>query len=323
MTERENLKRVFTPGQKPEWVPYVFSAYNFIVPTDVVADRPPFGVMEGKDWFGVKWVWDVPTTGFMQAHDQPFLCDNITKWKEQIKFPDLEAIDWERLTAPTAAQYDANRMTQTMLQCGIFERLHSLIGFEAAFLAMYTEPEALYDFMSAIADHWIAVVGKVAKHYKPDVITIMDDYGTHHGAMMSSALFREHIMPHGKRLAEAIRSKGILYMHHSCGTYDTLLDDMVEMGVQALTAIAPTNNVDAIIAKYGDRLIYDGGMNNIGVLDRSGSTDEQIKTEVRRAIDKFAPTGSYVAGGYCNRPVEEKVAAEVRTYGHRGTVPPC
>jgi uroporphyrinogen decarboxylase len=169
--------------------------------------------------------------------------------------------------------------------------------------------------MDAITNHRVAVIHKVAEHFRPDVICNMDDYGTHHGPLMSRETFREFILPYGKRVADAIKGHGILYMHHSCGTFDALLDDMVEMGVQAITAVAPSNDVDGIIAKYGDRLVYDGGMNIIGVLDRPDATEAEKRAEVRRAADKFGPTGSYVAGGYCNKPTEEIVMDEVSRYG--------
>ena len=95
ITERENLELIFTPGAQPQWIPHMFTAYNFIVPTDVIADRPPFGVQRGKDWFEVTWIWDEASAGFVQDPYEPLICDDVTKWEEQVKFPDLDAVDWE------------------------------------------------------------------------------------------------------------------------------------------------------------------------------------------------------------------------------------
>ena len=315
LTERENLNLVFTPECMPAWIPHMFTAYNFIVPTDVIADRPQFGVTRGKDWFGVTWIWDDATAGFVQDPHVPLVCSNVTKWERQVRFPDLDAIDWEKAAAPVVAAYDPDKWTQLMLQCGIFERTHSLLGFENTFIAMYDEPNALFDLMSAITDHRIAVMKKAAKYFKPDLITNMDDYGAQNGPLMSREMFRTHILPHGKRLGNALHELGILYQHHSCGTWDKLAPDMMEMGMRSMTAVAPTIDVDWLIREYGDQLVFDGGMDVLRVLDYPGCTEEQARKEARRAMDKFGPTGNYVAGGYCNRPMEEIVIDEVMHYG--------
>ena len=79
-----------------------------------VYKRQPFGVMEGDDWFGCHWIFDEKIFGFAQDPKVPVPCTDITKWKEQVKFPDLDAIDWEGLCAPIVASYDPDRMTQLM-----------------------------------------------------------------------------------------------------------------------------------------------------------------------------------------------------------------
>lgn len=315
MTEKENLQLLFTPGAMPKWVPHMFRCYNFIVPTDSVADRPPFGVQEGTDWFGCHWVWDAPTDGFTPDPRYPVPCTDITKWREQVTFPDLELVDWEGLVAPVRAGYDPERMTQVMLQCGVFERLHALLGFEEAFIAMYEEPEAVHELMEAITEHRVAVIHKVVEHFKPDVITNMDDYGHAHGPFLSKEMFREFILPYAKRVVDAVKEHGVIYMHHSCGTISSMMEELLEMGIDALTALAPTNDIEMMIRDYSDKIVFDGGMDNVGVLSRIDVTEEEVRAEARRAIDLFAPQGNYVAGGYCPRVWEDIVQDETLRYG--------
>lgn len=315
LTERENLKLVFDHSKTPEWIPYMFNCYNFIIPTEVIADRPPFGVMEGDDWFGCHWIFDEKIFGFAQDPKVPVPCTDITKWKEQVKFPDLDAIDWEGLCAPIVASYDPDRMTQLMLQCGIFERVHALCGFEDTLIAMYEEPEAFYELMEAVTDFRIEVIRRAVKYLKPDLVTNMDDYGTQSGPIMSPEMFREHILPHAIRLGKAINEMGVIYQHHTCGKFDVLMPDMIKMGMQSITAVSPANDVDMLIREYGDRLVFDGCMNNQQILDYPGCTEEMARAEARRAMDKFGPGGNYVAGGYCVKPMEEAVAREVMSYG--------
>ncbi|MCF0230663.1 MAG: hypothetical protein HUJ76_13340, partial [Parasporobacterium sp.] len=284
---------------------------------DCIADSPPFGVTAGEDWFGCRWLWDTGTNGFMQDPKAPFICTDITQWEKQVTFPDIDKVEWERLSKPVVESYDPDRMTQLMLQTGVFERMHSLLGFEDTIMAMYDEPEAFHEFMEAITEHRVKVMKKAIRYYKPDIITNMDDYGTQNGPMMSKEMFREFIKPYTKRVIDAIHEEGVKYMHHSCGNITLLFDDMVEMGMDAITAVAPINDVDGMIAKYGDSIVWDGGMNTNGVMDVIGVSEEEVRAEARRAMQKLGRTGSYVAGGYCNSVSEKIVMDEVQKYGSK------
>ena len=58
--------------------------------------------------------------------------DSIEGWKDKVKFPDLDVLDWEECTKGIEKYYDDNRMSDWWLQVGLFERLHSLLGMEAS-----------------------------------------------------------------------------------------------------------------------------------------------------------------------------------------------
>ena len=51
---------------------------------------------------------------------------------------------------------------------GIFERLHFLMGFENAMIAIIEEPEIVSAIVSAIADKKIEFIYKAAEYYQPD-----------------------------------------------------------------------------------------------------------------------------------------------------------
>lgn len=316
MTERENVLHILNHTGKQKWVPHFLACFDVVFPADVVAERPVFG-NSGYDWFGCHWIYDEETHGFVQTPDIPVPVSDITKWREQVKFPDLEAIDWENRVALSVAKLDRKgKLTKIMLESGVFERLHALVGFENAFIAMYEEPEAFHELMDAIADFRVKVINKIAKYYKPDVIMNMDDYATQTGLMMSPAMFREFIKPYAARVGKAILDNGIIYAHHSCGKVDALVGDIVEMGATMLNPVMPINDVDMLQREYGEKLVFEGGMDTQMVIDYPGATEEQIRAEVRRAIDKFAPFGNYIAAAQsCSFEREGIVLDETMKYG--------
>jgi uroporphyrinogen-III decarboxylase len=128
-----------------------------------------------------------------------------------------------------------------------------------------------------------------------DVINAHDDYGTADRMMMRPEQWRELIKPHLKRLVDACHEEGLLYQHHSCGFVEPILEDLAEIGVDAIDTLQACNtHLPEIKKKIGDRLTFCGGFDNQHVLDVEGVSPEAVKQEYRRVIDSLAPGGSYV-----------------------------
>src|SRR5512133_503588 len=90
MTARENLLRVIG-HDRPAWVPYLEDAPIRTVDSAVV-ERPWHGA--GRDDFGVAWdIREDAQGGCFPAHDGHTVSD-ISRWEEQVTFPDVAALDW-------------------------------------------------------------------------------------------------------------------------------------------------------------------------------------------------------------------------------------
>ena len=64
--------------------------------SSVICNCPAFGTKEGYDWWGVHWTATDNTGGmFTPTVGYPPVLTDITKWREQVKFPDISNIDWE------------------------------------------------------------------------------------------------------------------------------------------------------------------------------------------------------------------------------------
>jgi len=50
---------------------------------------------DGKDWFGVPWVYGTSESAFIPDHRCKPILEDICDWKEVVQWPDLDAIDWE------------------------------------------------------------------------------------------------------------------------------------------------------------------------------------------------------------------------------------
>jgi hypothetical protein len=299
LTPKENYLRTLR-HEKNEYVPLGMGDGAMFGFSCDVEKGPPGG---GLDGFGVRWV--TPTSGGGAAIPAPneFVLDDITKWREKVKIPDVDAINWEADLARDMQflMFPLNRETMSVgYSCGngIFERLAALMGFENTLLAMAEEPEAVNELFTALTDYKIKFLEKVAQYYKPDTFTNFDDIATERGLFMSPAMYRELIKPHHKRLYKRCRELGILPLQHTCGKAEILVEDMIEIGVASWSSVQPTNDIVGLLKKYGDKIAFEGGYNTNGPPARPDASPEEIEAEVNRCYDEYGKYPGFCFGGF-------------------------
>ena len=292
MTRREQLLEVYA-HKNIGYVPNFFTDFNRCKPA---AMNERFeGKEGGKDWFGVEWQF-VPEAGAPMVKPGTQVITDITQWREQVTFPDLDCIDWEKVGKEETAHWDReNKPCFIMLINGMFERTHALMGFEDAMVAMYEEPEEYQALVDAIADYKIKLIEIMGKYYKPDILCFHDDYGANDRMLISPDLWRQFFKEPLRRVIEATHKAGILYEHHSCGYIEPIFDELVEIGIDAIDPLQITNPIRKLKDKYQDKVTFVGGYDTQNVFDRPRVAEEEIRNEVRRTLYELAPGGSYVS----------------------------
>lgn len=312
LTPLENTMLAYN-HKTPAWIPCVYTDFWFLQPK--MEGERYCGHDRGKDWFGVEWQY-VPQLGAPMPIPGQYLFEDIADWKEYVKFPDLDAIDWEKqaeedLRTDLVASLGAGKRVFTkggksivdpkkpglaMVLNGMFERMHAMMGFENALMALVEDPESSFEYFSAMADHKIRFFQKIGKHYPVQVINAHDDYGAEGRMLMSPDTWRQLIKPNLKRMVDACHEMGILYQHHSCGYIEPIIPDLIEIGVDALDPLQVCNtNIRAIKDKYQDKLTFVGGMDNMGVIEAPGVSKAEKLAEYDRVTDLLAPGGSFIA----------------------------
>jgi uroporphyrinogen decarboxylase len=296
MARRDELLRVWK-HENIGYIPCHFIDYNFVKPK-YVNERPEG--KDGYDWFGIHWTYQPDVLAPMITPGSKPIISDITKWKDVVKFPDLDQYDWETYGAEETAGWDReNKISMVMIINGTFERSHHLMGFTEALGNLIEEPEAYGELLDAIADYKCKLIGIIAKNYKPDVIMMHDDYGAAKSMLMSPDTWRQMIKPRLARLVKAAHDNGLFYEHHSCGYIEPIIGDLVEIGVDSLNPLQPCNDLKAIKAKYHGKITFVGGFDSQGVLDNPEAGEAEVRADVKRAYDALAPGGGYCSLAVC------------------------
>jgi len=112
--------------------------------------------------------------------------------------------------------------------------------------------------------------------------------------MMSPDHFREYIFPNLKRCVDAAHEAGAYVVKHTDGNIMSVIDMIVEAGIDALNPLEPQAGMDIGLIKdqYGDRIAIVGNI-DCGYL-LSEAPVEEVRQVTRETIEIAAP-----GGGYC------------------------
>lgn len=192
----------------------------------------------------------------------------ITRWRDYInesnhprtQFTDEE---WAPALEEAAAVRASGQFVAVSLSSGIFEKAHNLLGMQETMENFYLEPEAMHELIDYLTDFELAGAREVCRHMKPEILFHPDDFGSAASAFMSPEMFREFLLPAYKEIYGYWKSQGVEYIiHHSDCYAANLVPEMIEMGVDVWQGPVSENHIPELLDTYGDKLSYQGGINN-------------------------------------------------------------
>jgi len=212
---------------------------------------------------------------------------------------------------------------------GIFEQGCRTVGLETFMEAMILDRPFAERLMDGITDIYIESVNRYLDQVGAyiDVFTFWDDVCAQDGWMISPNLYVTLVKPRQRRLFEAIKKKtDAKLFYHGCGAVFDLVPHLIEIGVDILNPVqVSARGMDSrrLKATYGNDVVFwGGGVDTQRVLPFG--TVEEVRDEVKRRIDDFAPGGGFIYATVHNIqafvPPENITAVydTVREYGRRG-----
>lgn len=176
----------------------------------------------------------------------------------------------------------------------ILEQPTWLMGYENLALGIYDQPDLVDAVFTRCGQFYVELAKVLTQFERIPILFGGDDLGFKTQTLLSPSFLREKVIPWHKKLSGIAHESGKLYLLHSCGNLEAIMDDLIDAGVDGRhsfeDAIEP---VTAAKERWGSRIALLGGI-DVGFLCRAD--ESAIRRRVRETLSVCMPGGGYCLG---------------------------
>ncbi|MFH1241810.1 MAG: uroporphyrinogen decarboxylase family protein [Pseudomonadota bacterium] len=171
-----------------------------------------------------------------------------------------------------------------------------LRGANEAMEDLYDDKPFLHDLMKYTTD---TVIARCLAVMELGVFPFIGDPSAGM-SMISPAVYREHVLPYHQRLVEAIHKEGGKIAFHICGYVDPIFQDLIDLGIDALSIDGPSSLEKLFELGRGKTTI----IGNIDPMLFVEGTPHQLEAEARKCLEIAQGEARYVIGPGCQIPLQ-------------------
>ena len=176
---------------------------------------------------------------------------------------------------------------------GTFGFLFIALGLENMTYAMYDEPELLLEIIEAADAFWTKLGLKLIEA-GCTALYVANDMGMNGRTLLSPAQLREFFFPSLRKQIATWKAAGGKVLFHSCGNVDAILEELAEMGIDALNNIQVHSgmNLQSVKARIGRKVTIVGNVDATGVM--CGNDKNQIRDAISQVVDTAGNDGGLI-----------------------------
>jgi hypothetical protein len=294
MNAKENYLRMLR-GEIPEFMPSYFEPYMATVKDELLTPQSaPDGPVISS--FGVTFVGSADNNWGAMPDPRIHILEDITKWRDIVKAPDLSRRDWESYYRKKTEGVDRENLCVMVDGGDFFLTLASFMGFEGALLAMHEEPEEVMDLFEYVSQFYMTVLRNQMYYMRPEIYVLMDDDSAYQAPFFSVDMYRRLIKPFHRRQCEIALEFGAIIHRHDCGKSEQFIDDWLDIGAREWNPAQISNDLKTVKRKYLGRLALSGCWDSQGRLGHKSVDEESLKDALAEYVDTFAPGGGFTFG---------------------------
>ncbi|MEW6622852.1 MAG: uroporphyrinogen decarboxylase family protein [Bacillota bacterium] len=210
---------------------------------------------------------------------------------EKFNWPKPDDLDYSEYKE--VEKYLPDNMKVITTSGKIFTCAWMLMGFEHFCMSLYTQPDLIQRLFDKIGEVQYQVLERVLEHKVVQAVWMPDDIAYAEALMVSPQHLRKYLFPWYKKFADTCKQLSLPFLYHSDGRLWEVLDDLIDIGFNALHPIEPkAMNINELKKKVEGKLCIIGNL-DLGYTMTRG-TPEEVVAETKERIKHLAP-----GGGYC------------------------
>lgn len=228
--------------------------------------------------------------GFFEDYDDPADVDKFP-WPDPALYLDVEE------ASRRAKAVDPEYVRMGVMWSAHFQDACSAFGMENALMVMLVNPDMFKAVIDRITDFYLKankIFYEATKGYL-DAVLIGNDFGSQNGLMVDPDSLRNLVFDGTQKLIDQAKSYGLKVIHHSCGSVYPLIDDFIEMGIDAIHPIqakAKDMSAEHLSENYKGKAVFCGGVDAQYLL--VNGSPEQVYDRVIE-LKKLFPTGLIIS----------------------------
>ena len=178
----------------------------------------------------------------------------------------------------------------------LWQRMFYVHGYAEILEDLLLQPERCAELRDMIMSVMRKRVKRLCTIAELDSVSFRDDWGTQEALMISPKLWRTFFKPHYAELFGMVRAANKHVHFHSDGVIDSIIPDLIEIGVQSLNPQVDAMGKERVAALCSGVICIHGDIDRQFALPHG--TPEDVRREVRADIDAFGcHDGGYIGRG--------------------------
>lgn len=193
---------------------------------------------------------------------------------EGLKIPDPEATE-RYAHLPLTIRTNEDRYIVSKFSYSLFERAWSLRGMQNLMTDFLENPSFVQDLFDTITEFNLRIIKNLSQ-FSIDAVQFGDDWGQQNGLMIDPSSWRTFLKPRLKLMYDQVHAQGYDVIIHSCGNISSILDDLVEIGVNVYNPFQPeVIDQKQLMVNYSGKLAFYGGISLQQTLPLGTASDIQ------------------------------------------------
>jgi uroporphyrinogen decarboxylase len=179
-------------------------------------------------------------------------------------------------------------------QPGCWQDAACLVGIQSLIMDTFDDPEWVHTLLKIMLERKKSYI-QTLTGARYDILELGG--GDASTTVISPRIFRDFVAPYDSQLIALAHDVGQKIAYHTCGGMMPILEDIADMGPDAMeTFTPPTMGADVDLAeakrRIGDRVCLLGGYDQFH--NFVGCTPEQTRAAVRKCFDEAGAGGGYI-----------------------------